>query len=610
MSLFAGTSFLAGANDKPVPEPKVVTPPVEAAPSAPEIQPVEAPKPGEPVPPAKSSTTGTGQAAWSAALRFAPAAASRKPKAKPPVVASMVAARIATTSTSFSSAPTISAPPIIRGAEDAPIDVDSPLPSAAAGEGKKIFRPPAMTLDQGEAFAASGRKRGAPGQGGGKKKKWKKNKQKFDTPQHIFIPDEPYNPAKPNDLQEWREFRKTRREERRREREERARREGSEKSWYSEDEDWSEEEVVRRDAPRAFAPPTSLYAPQAEATHPPPPQPTTAATTISAPSAPVAIRKTETADEVYARRLAMSTGPTFAAGPSHPAPVARPPPPSFVKSPAEAPPPSVAPTVPSESLQPDTPDFQKALETRRLAAEAIAKRLAASFPQPTVPGIGAYAGPVQEPRAVDTSGMEAEDVVDLLARQVERDAGGDKGTFAERMMRKMGHVEGQGLGRTGDGIIHALAAEHVVEGKKKQAAAGKGKSWTQAPSAKGRLVNMNEQTRQREERARYGEPSRIVCLVNVLGSVEEADQETMEDLGEKLKEHGIVERLVPHSVYPPPSNPNEAVRIFAVFSGPAGAWKALKDLDSRFFGGRQISAKFFDEKRFESGDWDGPVVGP
>lgn len=73
------------------------------------------------------------------------------------------------------------------------------------------------------------------------------NKQKFDTPQHIFIPDEPYNPAKPNDLQEWREFRKTRREERRREREERARREGSEKSWYSEDEDWSEEEVVRRD---------------------------------------------------------------------------------------------------------------------------------------------------------------------------------------------------------------------------------------------------------------------------------------------------------------------------------------------------------------------------
>lgn len=104
-------------------------------------------------------------------------------------------------------------------------------------------------------------------------------------------------------------------------------------------------------------------------------------------------------------------------------------------------------------------------------------------------------------------------------------------------MRKMGHVEGQGLGRTGDGIVHALAAEHVDTGKKKPAA-GKGKGWVQAPSAKGRLVNMNEQTRQREEKARYGEPSRIVCLVNVLASVDEVDQETMEDLGEKLKEHG------------------------------------------------------------------------
>lgn len=44
-------------------------------------------------------------------------------------------------------------------------------------QGRKIFRPPSMTLDQTEAFAhASGRKRGAPGGQGGanKKKKWRK----------------------------------------------------------------------------------------------------------------------------------------------------------------------------------------------------------------------------------------------------------------------------------------------------------------------------------------------------------------------------------------------------------------------------------------------------
>ncbi|KAJ9124693.1 hypothetical protein QFC24_003060 [Naganishia onofrii] len=171
-------------------------------------------------------------------------------------------------------------------------------------------------------------------------------------------------------------------------------------------------------------------------------------------------------------------------------------------------------------------------------------------------------------------------------------------------MRKMGHVEGQGLGRAGGGIVHALGAEHADKGASKKNKGG----WVQSTSAKGRLVNLNEDAKKQEEKAKYGEPSRIVCLVNVLASIEEADTETMEDLGEKLKEHGIVERLVPHALYPPSSNPSEAVRIFVVFSGPAGAWKALKDLDGRYFAGRQISAKFFDEKRFDRGDWDGPVL--
>jgi splicing factor 45 len=101
-------------------------------------------------------------------------------------------------------------------------------------------------------------------------------------------------------------------------------------------------------------------------------------------------------------------------------------------------------------------------------------------------------------------------------------------------MRKMGHVEGQGLGRAGGGIVHALAAEHADKGASKKNKGG----WVQSTSAKGRLVNLNEDAKKQEEKAKYGEPSRIVCLVNVLASIEEADTETMEDLGEKLKEHG------------------------------------------------------------------------
>lgn len=78
---------------------------------------------------------------------------------------------------------------------------------------------------------------------------------------------------------------------------------------------------------------------------------------------------------------------------------------------------------------PTDPSFQAALDARRLAAETIAKRLAAQFGQ-QAPGIGTYEGVAsggqkeEEVAVVDTSGMDGVDVVDLLARQVERDASG------------------------------------------------------------------------------------------------------------------------------------------------------------------------------------------
>ncbi|KAJ9104694.1 hypothetical protein QFC20_004466 [Naganishia adeliensis] len=109
MSLFAGTSFLAGANDKPIEEVQVAPPP-PAPPN--ETEPAKQPEPitaSKPVEPTNNTKPpGTGQAAWSAALRFAPAAASRRSKPVPQKpTASFVAARIATTSTSFSAAPAI-----------------------------------------------------------------------------------------------------------------------------------------------------------------------------------------------------------------------------------------------------------------------------------------------------------------------------------------------------------------------------------------------------------------------------------------------------------------------------------------------------------------------
>lgn len=100
-------------------------------------------------------------------------------------------------------------------------------------------------------------------------------------------------------------------------------------------------------------------------------------------------------------------------------------------------------------------------------------------------------------------------------------------------MRKMGHKTGQGLGKDNSGIIHAFSAEHVNPTSSKS-----NKKWVQASSSKGRLVNMNEDTKLRAERERYGEPSSVICLVNVVGDVGEVDDELSAEIGEECAKNG------------------------------------------------------------------------
>lgn len=124
-------------------------------------------------------------------------------------------------------------------------------------------------------------------------------------------------------------------------------------------------------------------------------------------------------------------------------------------------------------------------------------------------------------------------------------------------MRKWGHKEGTGLGADGTGIKHALVAEHVAKpvdpkqpiskrqlAKQKAANANaKNRKWVVHNTTRGRIVNANDEERRVEEQGKYGEAGRVICLVGLVGSEDDIDEDLSEEIGEECSKYGYVYHL-------------------------------------------------------------------
>ncbi|KAF7338360.1 DNA-damage-repair/toleration protein DRT111, chloroplastic [Mycena venus] len=550
-------------------------------------------------------------------LSAAPRPKKPKPAARLPVGAALTS--IATPAV-VSSTAVVFAPPVLVEPQAA----KDPAAEPGAGWGKKV-KPPSMVLDEDvNGYKAShNKKKGAGGKGKGRK-----NKNNNAPLISVWDPMEPYDPLRPNDYNEFKVWKQKDRidrrerlaEERRREDRKRGRPSGSysdsegtpsedeerpkKTGRYEETDRWSRTEEERREVderlglgasvPPPVPPPANLTGDEAyqrrlamSAGRRPPSPPLAPSYPSTAPvdddedaipglssNAPAAPPREETGDEAYLRRVAMAS---VSRPPPPPPPARSPSPPALAYNPFA--PPSVPPPPPGPP-----PSMAAALDARVKAAAAIAARLGAlaqgaSEPVPTPP---------EEPPSKKP----------------------DPHGFAQRLMAKWGHKEGQGLGVDGSGIVNALTVEQVSQGK-----SGKGKSQGgAAPTGKGigvgskmgKIINNNEDAKTREDRERFGEPSRVVVLTNMVGA-EDVDDDLSEEIGDECSKNGVVERVVVHFVNPPPPSPEDAVRIFVVFGGPVGAWKTVRELDGRFFGGRSTRARYFPEAMFAQHFLDAPL---
>ena len=102
--------------------------------------------------------------------------------------------------------------------------------------------------------------------------------------------------------------------------------------------------------------------------------------------------------------------------------------------------------------------------------------------------------------------------------------------FAARMMAKWGHKAGQGLGADASGIVEPLTVQkaRAAKAQEKGQPAAAGGIGIKEGAKVAKIINKHDDN---SERIRFGDPSTIVVLTNMVGLDDVEDGDLREEIG-------------------------------------------------------------------------------
>lgn len=96
--------------------------------------------------------------------------------------------------------------------------------------------------------------------------------------------------------------------------------------------------------------------------------------------------------------------------------------------------------------------------------------------------------------------------------------------------------------------------------------------------------------------------SKVMVLQNMVTS-DDLDEDLEEEVTSECSKHGPVDRVIIYKEKQGTEDDADVIiKIFVEFSAPEGADTAIKSLDGRWFGGKMIQAKLYDQDKFEAND--------